>query len=77
MPDLNPIVEGLDAAIRERVPELRYAVKWKKAYYGTTELGWIIEMVAYDVSVNVVLLGGADFDLRRRSETPIEAATSR
>jgi hypothetical protein len=26
------------------------------------ELGWIIEMVAYDVSVNVVFLGGADFD---------------
>jgi hypothetical protein len=26
------------------------------------ELGWIIEMVAYDVSVNVVFFGGADFD---------------
>ncbi|MEX0619563.1 MAG: hypothetical protein WD180_11480, partial [Pseudohongiellaceae bacterium] len=36
--------------------------KWKKAYYGLPELGWIIEMVAYDVSVNVVFLGGADFD---------------
>ena len=26
------------------------------------ELGWIIEIVAYDVSVNVVFLGGAEFD---------------
>ena len=62
MPDLHPIVEGLDRSIRERVRGPRYAVKWKKAYYGTTELGWVIELVAYDVSVNVVFLGGADFD---------------
>jgi hypothetical protein len=61
MPDLHPIVERLDASIRETIPGLQYAVKWKKAYYGLPELGWIIEMVAYDVSVNVVFLGGADF----------------
>jgi hypothetical protein len=63
MPDLHPIVERLDEVIRETIPGLRYAVKWKRAYYGLSELGWIIEMVAYDVSVNVVFLGGADFDL--------------
>lgn len=62
MPDLNPIVEALDKRIRERIPELHYAVKWKRAFYGLSGLGWIIEMVAYDVSVNVVFLGGADFD---------------
>jgi len=62
MPDLHPIVERLDDSIRETLPGLRYAIKWKKAYYGLPELGWIIEMVAYDVSVNVVFLGGADFD---------------
>lgn len=61
MPDLHPIVEWLDESIRETIPGLRYAVKWKKAYYGLPELGWIIEMVAYDVSVNVVFLGGAEF----------------
>ena len=43
-------------------PELQYAVKWKNAYYGLEELGWIVEMVAYDVSVNVVFFGGAEFD---------------
>ncbi len=62
MPDLNPIVSRIDELIREMVPGLQYAVKWKKAYYGLPESGWIIEMVAYDVSVNVVFLGGVDFD---------------
>jgi hypothetical protein len=62
MPDLHPIVKWLDETIRERLPELQYAVKWSKAYYGLPELGWVIEMVAYDVSVNVVFLGGAEFD---------------
>jgi hypothetical protein len=62
MPDLHPIVERLDESIRETIDGAQYAVKWKKAYYGAPELGWIIEMVAYDVSVNVVFFGGADFD---------------
>lgn len=62
MPDLHPVVERLDESIRKTVPGLQYAVKWRKAYYGLPERGWIIEMVAYDVSVNVVFLGGADFD---------------
>jgi hypothetical protein len=62
MPDLHPIVELLDRSIRESIPGLHYAVKWKKAYYGLPEVGWIIEMVAYDVSVNVVFFGGADLD---------------
>jgi hypothetical protein len=64
MPDLHPIVKRLDGSIRETIPGLRYGVKWKRAYYGLPELGWIIEMVAYDVSVNVVFFGGAEFDPR-------------
>lgn len=62
MPDLQPIVQRLDELIRETIPGLQYAIKWKKAYYGLPDLGWIIEMVAYDVSVNVVFFGGAEFD---------------
>lgn len=62
MPDLHPIVRWLDELIRETLPGVHYAIKWKKAYYGLPDLGWVIEMVAYDVSVNVVFLGGADFD---------------
>jgi hypothetical protein len=61
MPDLHPIVVRLDELIRETLDGLHYAVKWKKAYYGLPELGWVIEMVAYDVSVNVVFFGGAEF----------------
>jgi hypothetical protein len=60
-PDLVPIVESLDGQIREGIPELRYALKWKRAFYGLAELGWIVELVAYSLSVNVVFLGGADF----------------
>jgi hypothetical protein len=62
MPDLNPIVTHLDNQIRKLLPRLQYAIKWKRAFYALPGLGWIIEMVAYDVSVNVVFLGGADFD---------------
>lgn len=62
MPDLNPIVQELHDLIRGTIPDLQYAVKWRKAYYGLPERGWIIELVAYDVSVNIVFPGGADFD---------------
>ena len=62
MPRLQPIVKRVDALIRESVPGLQYAVKWKKAFYGLPERGWIIEVVSYDVSVNVVFYGGANFD---------------
>jgi hypothetical protein len=62
MPDLQPIVTRLDELIRETIPGLYYAVNRKRAYYGLPELGWIIEIAAYDVSVNVLFLGGADFE---------------
>jgi hypothetical protein len=61
MPDLQPIAKRLDATICATIPGLHYAVKWKRPYYGLPELGWIIEIAAYDVSVNVVFFGGADF----------------
>jgi hypothetical protein len=61
MPDLNPIVTEIDRCIRETIPGLQYAVKWKKAYYGLPDRGWLMEMVAYDVSVNVVFFAGAEF----------------
>ena len=73
MPDLNPIVNHLDQLVRETIPDLQYAVKWKKAYYGLPDLGWIIEMVSYDVSVNLVFLGGAQLD----PQPPLGDGTSR
>lgn len=62
MPQLQGLVKRLDETIRATIPGLHYALKWKRPYYGLTDHGWIIEMAAYDVSVNVVFLGGADFD---------------
>lgn len=61
-PRLQPIVAHLDALIRKTLSGLQFAVKWKKAYYGLPDHGWLIEMVAYDVSVNLVFFAGAEFD---------------
>ena len=61
MPHLQPIVRQLDKSIRAEIPGLHYALKWKRAFYGLPTLGWIIEIAPYDVSVNVVFHGGADF----------------
>ena len=57
MPRMQPIVRQLDGSIRKTIPDLQYAIKWGKAYYGSPKLGWVIELVAY-----VVFFGGADFD---------------
>jgi hypothetical protein len=62
MPKLQPIVRIIDENIRSLIPDPKYAIKWKKVYYGLPELGWVIEMVAYDVTVNLVFHGGVDFD---------------
>jgi hypothetical protein len=62
VPHLQPIVKALDKSIRAAVPGLHYAVKYKRAFYGLPELGWIIELAPYDVSVNILFFGGADFD---------------
>jgi hypothetical protein len=62
MPDLQPILVYLDRLIRKSIPNLQYGLKWKRPYYGLAERGWIIEIAPYDVSVNLVFLGGANFD---------------
>lgn len=62
MPDLQPIVAELDKAIRKAHPKAQFAVKWKKAHYGLPDKGWILEIVSYDVSVNVLFYAGSEFD---------------
>ena len=62
MPEVQPIAEYLDGLIVETIPRLQYAIKWNKVHYGLPKLGWIMELVAYHVSVNVVFFGGAEFD---------------
>ncbi|MBT3647740.1 MAG: DUF1801 domain-containing protein [Flavobacteriales bacterium] len=46
----------------DSIPNLQYAIKWGSAFYGTKELGWLIEVAAYAVSANIVFLNGAAFD---------------
>jgi len=62
MPGLHSMVRKLDEMICEEHSNLQYAIKWQNAYYGLPDKGWVIEVAAYDVSVNIVFLGGADFD---------------
>lgn len=59
MPGLQPILAVLDKQIRQELKPCEYAIKWGKAFYGNAKLGWCIELVAYDISVNVVFLNGS------------------
>ncbi len=52
MPGLQPIVKQVDEVTRRTLPGVHYALKWKRAYYGSTKTGWMIELAPYDVSVN-------------------------
>lgn len=61
-PALNPVVSELDKLILRALKSPRYAIKWGKAYYGSTKFGWCIELVAYDVSVNIVFLNGSQLN---------------
>jgi hypothetical protein len=62
MPGIQPMIKEIDSLIHDLIPNLQYAIKWGNAYYGTNELGWLIELAAYDVSANIVFLSGAAFD---------------
>lgn len=80
MPVLQALVTHLDTLIRGTVPDLQYGVKWKNAYYALHGRGWIIETVAYEVSVNLVFFAGAKFDAeppRARARATSISARSR
>ena len=62
MPKMYPLVKRIDELITERIHNLQYSIKWRNAFYGTLEKGWLIEVAAYAVSVNIVFLSGAEFD---------------
>ncbi|MBV8980095.1 MAG: hypothetical protein JO086_04275 [Acidimicrobiia bacterium] len=61
MPDLQPLVMQLDELIRGTVQHLDLALQRNRAFYGLPNVGWIIELAPYAVSVNVLFFGGADF----------------
>lgn len=58
-PSVTPIVAQLDKLIRKQITDPVYAIKWDKAYYGSPDRGWCVELAAYDVSVNIVFLNGS------------------
>lgn len=59
MPGLQDILKAIDKQVRKELKQPVYAIKWGKAYYGSAKLGWCIELVAYDISVNIVFLNGS------------------
>lgn len=61
MPRLQPLLRKVDKLIRDELSDPQYAIKWSKAYYGTAKRGWMIEVAAYDKSINVVFLSGSKF----------------
>jgi hypothetical protein len=60
-PDLRTIIKELDEVIVATLSDLQYSVRRNRGYYGTAELGWLIELAPYYVSANVVFFGGAEF----------------
>ncbi len=62
MPAMQPLVKQVDELIIQRIPNLHYSIKWGNAFYGTPELGWIIEVGAFAKSMNIVFLNGAKFE---------------
>ena len=64
MPGIKPMIIEIDSLIHNSISNLNYAIKWGNAFYGTEELGWIIELASYDISANIVFLSGAMFDPR-------------
>lgn len=62
MPGMKPMIKKIDRLIHDSIPNLQYAIKWGRAYYGTNKLGWLIEVAPYDVSANIVFLNAATFD---------------
>ncbi|WP_297088979.1 DUF1801 domain-containing protein [uncultured Draconibacterium sp.] len=62
MPGIQPVIKSIDKLITDSIPNLQYAIKWSKAYYGSEKLGWFIELAAYHVSANIVFLSGASFN---------------
>ena len=62
VPAMQPIVRSVDESIRAVIPKLQYGVKFHRAFYGLPQLGWIIEIAPYFKSVNILFLGGAEFE---------------
>ena len=62
MPGIKPLIVEIDSLIHSSIPNLQYAIKWGSAYYGTKELGCMLEVAAYAVSMNIVFFNGAAFD---------------
>jgi hypothetical protein len=62
MPGIQPLIKEIDTLINKSIPNLQYSIKWGSAFYGTKDLGWLIELAPYAVSANIVFLNGENLD---------------
>lgn len=62
IPKIQPLVKEIDILIAKSISNLQYAIKWGSIFYGTKELGWIIQVAPLAVSVNILFLNGAEFE---------------
>ena len=61
MPAMQPLVQLIDALIVQNIPNAYFSLKWGNAFYGTPDLGWLIELGVYAKSMNIIFLNGANF----------------
>ena len=61
MPAMQALAKQVDELIIRKIPNLHFSIKWGKAFYGTPELGWLIEVGAFAKSMNIVFLNGTSF----------------
>jgi hypothetical protein len=72
MPAMQALVKQVDELIIQKIPNLHYSVKWGNAFYGTPELGWLIEVAAFAKTMNIVFLNGAKFERQPPLGTDIQ-----
>ena len=73
MPAMQSLVKQADELITQKIPNLHYSIKWGNAFYGTSELGWLIEIGAFVKSMNIVFLNGAQFERQPPLGTDIQS----
>lgn len=57
-PKIAPVVKALHDLVLMHLTDPCFAVKWENAFYGSKDLGWVIQLSPYNVSANIVFLNG-------------------
>lgn len=61
MPKIQTLTSEVDRMITTAITGLQYAVTRSRPHYSLPDLGCIIQLAPYHVTMNIVFYGGADF----------------